>query len=113
MVGSTSVNEEDWAKAGAHKGGGGQRKVVYTFHRTAPTATTCSGFRSFSEGDEAIVIPPTFEGVWRLPEAAIWKRATDAKVGALRAHDAVTLMRSNDVPPGNKIIETKQMGVQT
>ena len=62
---------------------------------------------SRSEGEKVKTIPNTFKEAMRLPEATMWKAASDKEMKSLQNLKVYTLVPRSEVPPGQKGIGSK------
>ena len=62
---------------------------------------------SRSEGEKVKTIPNTFKEAMRLPEAKMWKAASDKEMKSLQDLKVYTLVPRSGVPPEQKVIGSK------
>ena len=62
---------------------------------------------SRSEGEKIKTIPNTFKEATRLPEAKMWRAASDKEMKSLQDLKVSTLVPRSEVPPGQKVIGSK------
>ena len=61
-------------------------------------ATTSVQLKSLSEGEKVVVIPNTFKEAMGLPEAALWKAASDKEMDSLMQHHVLRPCALNIYP---------------
>ena len=70
-------------------------------------ATTNAQLKSRSEGEKAVVIPNTFEEAMGLPEAALWKAASDRETTSQDQQHVYDLVPSTSIPTGQKSVGSR------
>ena len=69
--------------------------------------TNNTQMHSLSEGEKVKTIPNTFKEAIRLPEAKVWKAASDKEMKSLQDLKVYTLVPRSEVLPGQKVIGSK------
>ena len=70
-------------------------------------ATTNAQLKSRSEGEKVVVIPNTFEEAMGLPEAALWKAASDRETTSQDQQHVYDLVPSTSIPTGQKSVGSR------
>ena len=68
---------------------------------------TNTQMHSGSEGEKVKTIPNTFKEAMRLPEAKMWKAASDKEMKSLQDLKVYTLVPRFEAPTGQKVIGSK------
>ena len=68
-------------------------------------ATTSVQLKSRSEGEKAVVIPNTFQEAMGLPEATLWKAASDKT--SVEQHHVYDFVPSTSIPAGKKSVGSR------
>ena len=83
----------------AHETYGADSAVEYAYAATI--------IQSCSAGENAEIIPNTFEEAITLPAKAQWKAASDKEMASLKNDNVDTLLPATSVPAGHKIIGSR------